>query len=643
MTPAALGREGPSAFHRLLSAAALAAVAVLAVLAAQGCASRPRSGGADVRRAPSYADLKGEELRELSRVDPARAIEAIAYLASASRPSGPAAGVEGIDLASIAESALASVESAYEEALGAEDFRGALARLADLEASAADPFLAASMSDAARAAAGRASAIRSDILAREAASFYGRRMAAPALRLYIQALEDAGKGSRDGAEVAEWTRRAVAARDRGATRRLVEYSATRGIPSPEGAAALISSRDSIAEMRKGVATIRVDRGIKIEQGVGSPDRGLGSGFFIDASGYMLTNYHVISSEVDPKYEGYSRLTVKLADSPDDRIPAKVVGWDRLLDIALLKVDVVPEYVFSLSGGELPDPGERVMAFGSPLGLSDTVTSGIVSAAGRRIVGIQTGDTIQVDVAINPGNSGGPLVDEAGDVVGVAFAGFSQYQGLNFAIPSGWVARILPALFRGGEVKRPWLGLAVSEGGPGSEGARLEVVYRHPSAAEGLEEGDRLVSIGGFSPSTIQEAQAALIDREPGSLVLVEKRGMTGTLRSIRCLGERPYAPFESAAKLDRKDRLFPALFGMSVRRLPSTLLEPDNFSISRVWPGTIADESGLSENDPISLRKFIVDSESRLAYIQIYVKKRKAGFLESVIQIPASLDSPDFL
>ncbi len=624
----------------LPAAASLAAIAAFTSFLALGCASRPGTAEAEVRRAPSYPDLKSEELIELSGSDPGRALETIAALASA---AGARSGVEGIDLASIAESSLASIESSYAKALGDGDFRGALARLDDLEAASSDPFLAGLMSGAARDAADEYWELRSDLLAREADYFYSRRMTAPALRLYLQAIGGPGAASRGAAEIAEWTGRAMAAKDRSAARRLLEYSATRGIPSPEGAAAFVSSADTIAEMRKGVATIRVDRGIKIEQGLGSPDRGLGSGFFIDAAGYLLTNYHVISSEVDPKYEGYSRLTVKLADSPDDRMPAKVVGWDRLLDIALLKVDAVPAYVFSIADGELPEPGSRVMAFGSPLGLTDTVTSGIVSAAGRRIVGIQTGDTIQVDVAINPGNSGGPLVDEAGGVVGVAFAGFSQYQGLNFAVPSAWVARILPALFRGGEVKRPWLGVAVSEGGPAPAEPRLEIVYRHPSAAEGLEEGDRLVSIGGTRPSTIQEAQAALMDRETGSLIRVEKAGPSGPVPAIRYLGERPYAPFESAARLDRKDRLFPALFGMSVRRLPSTLLEPDNFAISRVWPGTIADESGLSENDPISLRKFIVDPELRLAYIQIYVKKRKAGFLDSVIQIPASLDSPDFL
>jgi hypothetical protein len=82
---------------------------------------------------------------------------------------------------------------------------------------------------------------------------------------------------------------------------------------------------------------------------------------------------------------------------------------------------------------------------------------------------------------------------------------------------------------------------------------------------------------------------------------------------------------------------------MSVRRLPPTLFEPDNYSISKVWPGTVADESGLSEDDPISLKRFVLDKENRVAYLQIYVKRRKAGFLESVIQIPAGIDSPDFL
>lgn len=617
----------------------------LAAIFLSACASGPSAKPADLKPAPEYSQLKLDELRDLAASDPSRALEAVASLLARSASTGPG-GPSASDLDSLASDALLSLDSAYRKASVAGDFRAAVARLDDLSAALGDDRLARLMSPSARETADGAPELRSDMLAREAESFFARGMTAPALQLYLEALGESGAGSaaRDGPELEQWAFRAVSARDRRVAGRLAEALATRGLPSPAGAGGLLASRDSITDMRAGVVTIRVDRGIKIEQGLGLPDRGLGSGFFIDSSGYILTNYHVISSEVDPEYEGYSRLTIKLADSPDDRIHARVVGWDRLLDLALLKVDVAPKYVFSLSEGEDLEPGQRVVAFGSPLGLTDTVTSGIVSAKGRRIVGIQCGDILQVDVAINPGNSGGPLVDEAGEVVGVAFAGISQYQGLNFGIPASWVIRDLPDLFRGGEVKRAWLGvaLAAQEGGAGAaEG--LEVTYRHPAASEGIEEGDRLLSVGGSRPATIQAAQAMLMGRVPGSLVRVEKSGAAGTESVLRYLGERPFAPFESAAKLDRKDRLFPALFGMSVRRLSPTFLEPDNFSISRVWPGTAADESGLSEDDPISLKRFVVDKDQRLAILQIYVKKRKSGFLESVIQIPASIDVPDFL
>jgi len=637
--------EDPRRAAFFIAAAAFVA-ATLAALTLPGCATRPKPLEPGDEPAPSYAELKIGELRSLADSDPARALEAIASLLSAERPVADEGGPSQADLEAVATDALAQIESAYLAASESGDFRVAIARIDDLAAVAGDERLAALLSPTARESAGKAPALRSDILAREAESFFARGMAAPAFLLYLEALGEGGAGApgREGAEVSKWAGRAVSAKDRRATKRLAEALATRGLPVPEGAGALLSSRDSISDMRSGVVTIRVDRGIKIEQGLGSPDRSLGSGFFIDSGGYLLTNYHVISSEVDPEYEGYSRLTIRIADSPDDRIHATVVGWDRLLDLALLKVDVKPKYVFTFSEGKALEPGQKIVAFGSPLGLVDTVTSGIVSAVGRRIVGMQSGDTLQVDVAINPGNSGGPLVDESGEVIGVAFAGLSQYQGLNFAIPSSWIVRDLPDLFRGGEVKRAWLGVALAEKGPDSGAAEgLEVTYRHPTAAEGIEEGDRLLSLAGQRPTTIQDAQAILIDRVPRSLVRVEKAGPAGTSSVLRYLGERPYAPFESAVKMDRKDRLFPALFGMSLRRLPSTLFESDNYSISRVWPGTVADESGLSEDDPISLRRFSIDKNQRLAYVQLYVKKRKAGFLESVIQIPAGLDSPDFL
>jgi hypothetical protein len=265
----------------------------------------------------------------------------------------------------------------------------------------------------------------------------------------------------------------------------------------------------------------------------------------------------------------------------------------------------------------------------------------VSAVGRKI--LQTGDVIQVDAALNPGNSGGPLLDESGAAVGVVFAGMPQFQNLNFAIPSSWIIKVLPDLFRGGELKRAWIGIALAEKESGPASAGIEVTYRHPSVAAGLEEGDRLLDIDGEQPKDVASAQAMMLSHSLGSLIHLRVASAGKERVELRYLGERPFSPLESAVRLDRQDRLFPALFGMSLTSLPGRFFETSNFSVAKVWPGSIADESGLSENDPISLKRFSVDREQRAVIIQIYVKKRKAGFLESIIQIPANLDIPDFI
>ena len=177
---------------------------------------------------------------------------------------------------------------------------------------------------------------------------------------------------------------------------------------------------SPSTMLKGTVSILVNKGIRIEKGVGYPDRDIGSGFFIDKRGYVLTNYHVVQSEVNPEYEGFSRLYIRLPESENERIPAQVVGWDSVLDLALLKTQVEPDYVFPILSKSYCQPGDRIFAIGSPGGLSSTVTSGIVSASGRRF--LQIGSSLQVDVPINPGNSGGPLLNEDGSLIGVVFAG-----------------------------------------------------------------------------------------------------------------------------------------------------------------------------------------------------------------------------
>jgi S1-C subfamily serine protease len=632
-------------------------IAASAVLAA--CSTTPHSDS--VVSAPSYSKLKIEQLRMLSQSEPARALEAIAAILGEESAQRPMGGPSDEELTSLATDAEAAIETEYRSALSSKDYPAALVRLDSLKALSEQEGLSALLSRSAAAEAAAWRVKRSSLLEKEAEDFYAKGQSTPALLVYLSALE-AGRADTLGvdssppgtenvgilppqifsfAELSLWADRAFKAHDRRSLTLLCQELSARSVALPAGAEEFLATRDTMAKMRSGVVTIRVDKGIKIEQGMGMPDRVLGTGFYIDHSGYVLTNYHVIASEVDPKYKGYSHMSVKPFDSPEDRIGAKVVGYDRLLDLALIKVDVVPDYVFSLSDGANLAPGQKIYAIGSPAGLEDTVTSGIVSAVGRKI--LQTGDAMQVDAALNPGNSGGPLLDESGGAVGVVFAGMPQFQSLNFAIPSAWIIKVLPELFRGGELHRAWLGLSLAkkESGPSIDG--IEVTYRHPSIAAGVEEGDRLLDIGGEKPKDIGSAQAMLLHRGSGGLVRVRVASGGKERIELRYLAERPFLPLDSAVRLDRQDRLFPVLFGMSLTPLPGSLFDSSSYSVAKVWPGSIADESGLSENDPISLKRFFVDREQQAVFIQIYVKKRKAGFLESIIQIPASLEISDFI
>lgn len=164
----------------------------------------------------------------------------------------------------------------------------------------------------------------------------------------------------------------------------------------------------VSSLINGTVTVLVDKGIKVENGYGYADRVIGSGFFITKDGYIITNNHVIADVVDPKNKNYSKLYIKLAMDTDTKIPARVVGWDPLMDLALLKTEVDAPYVFSLGSSEDLDVGDKIYCIGSPVGLERTLTSGIVSATDRKL--FTTGSVLQIDAAVNSGNSGGPCVD-----------------------------------------------------------------------------------------------------------------------------------------------------------------------------------------------------------------------------------------
>ena len=180
---------------------------------------------------------------------------------------------------------------------------------------------------------------------------------------------------------------------------------------------------------------------------------LGSGFIIRKDGLILTNNHVI--------EDAEEIMIRLNDEREFK--AKVIGKDKKIDIALLKIEDKGELpIAELGDSDKLEIGEWVLAIGNPFGLGHTVTAGIVSAKGRVIGAGPYDDFIQTDASINPGNSGGPLFNMKGEVVGINTAITASGQGIGFAIPINTVKNLLPQIEKEGKVTRGWLGIMIQE-------------------------------------------------------------------------------------------------------------------------------------------------------------------------------------
>ncbi|MHA7061936.1 DegQ family serine endoprotease [Azospirillum argentinense] len=262
---------------------------------------------------------------------------------------------------------------------------------------------------------------------------------------------------------------------------------------------------------------------------------LGSGFIIDATGYVVTNNHVI--------DGADEIKVTLQDGTE--LPATLVGRDAKTDIALLKVKsdkALP--ALDWGDSDAARVGDWVMAVGNPFGLGGTVTKGIISARGRDIHSGPYDDYLQLDAAINRGNSGGPTFTLDGRVIGINTAIYSPNGGsvgIGFAIPSNIAKQVVAQLKENGHVERGWLGVKIQEISPEiaesvglsqTKGALVaEVTPDSPAAKAGVRQGDVILAYGGKPVNTLRDLTRRVADTKAGDTVdmTVVRKGKETTL------------------------------------------------------------------------------------------------------------------
>jgi len=297
------------------------------------------------------------------------------------------------------------------------------------------------------------------------------------------------------------------------------------------------------------------------RGGGTPDedgpmrRGVGSGFILSADGYVLTNAHVV--------QGADEVIVTLTDKRE--LKAKLIGADQRSDVAVVKIEAAGLPFVKVGDSNKAKVGEWVMAIGSPFGLENTVTAGIISAKQR-----DTGELlplIQTDVAINPGNSGGPLVNMRGEVIGINSQIYSQnggYMGISFAIPIADAVRVADELRAGGRVVRGYLGVlpdditkeiaeAIGLGKP--QGAVIRsVVAGSPAEKAGVEGGDVVTKVDGKTVDKAADLRRLVANVKPGAktTLTVFRRGATKDIVVTIGEDERSKKPGSESAEASKE-------------------------------------------------------------------------------------------
>jgi len=372
---------------------------------------------------------------------------------------------------------------------------------------------------------------------------------------------------------------------------------------------------------KSSVKIVVDKGIKTESGVGMPDQVMGTGVVIDERGYILTNYHLIESSVDPTYEGYSRVYVILGKDESVRIPIKIIGYDPVFDLALLKIEKEIESHVKFGDSDTLKQGEKVVAIGNPVGLTNTVTSGVVSSLDRPF--LQIGNIIQIDAALNPGNSGGALINSDGYLVGIAFAGLENFENLNFAIPSNLILSVLFRLYNEGEVHRSWMGCGVERR---DDNILINYIVPEGSADYAkLQNGDLVREVNGFPVKEIFDIQRIISSMgNPLVISVMIERDNKLEHRNI-LLGNRPRLPSLYVWGRDAHENILTPLFGIVITRLDPS--RKRNYLVTRIVNGSVASTAGISEGDVIKIKSVKYDEKYEVFSLSIDLKSKRFGYL----------------
>jgi serine protease Do len=359
------------------------------------------------------------------------------------------------------------------------------------------------------------------------------------------------------------------------------------------------------------------------------ERGVGSGIVVDPSGYILTNAHVVEHATSVSVLVFQHRNEQANSSEDvQRFAARIVGHDAMTDIALLKVEAVNLPALELADSDHVHVGQIALAFGSPLGLENTVTLGVISSTQRQLDSTSPLVYLQTDAAINPGNSGGPLIDIGGEVIGMNTMIVSQSggsEGVGFSIPSNMIRFVYDQLRKRGHVRRGAIGILAREitptlsGGLGlgqQSGMILEDVIPGSSAERtGLRPGDILLTIDGKPFQDPRSLSVWLFQKRVGDAVSFKVQRGSDVLNLDVPVTERVRDPESILDPTQSEANIIPKLciVGIpitdSVTKLISPTRSPGGILVTALTAGGNASLIGLQPGDVLHyLNRTTLDS-----------------------------------